>query len=295
MTHSELIARFPAACSIAERVLLVPPEQILRLKGISVHECRVFILISKGTMTMDTGNDYTRITAGHFLDFLAWEPITFTDMTDDIEGWCLLPNYEFTNESLNDMKPANAESFKDRHSMPHVLLNDSDVRILDNQLQLLSNTLKDTGHFYRTELSQTYFRSFMLELGNLMLRKGHAAEESDGVVTRQDRILMDFLKLVWRFYREEHNIQFYSEKLCISSKHLSRVVSTKLGKTPYAVIRDEIIQQAGFLLKDTIMPVQEIASELHFSETAAFCKFFKKHSGISPTAFRKSGHDKSDQ
>ena len=99
-----------------------------------------------------------------------------------------------------------------------------------------------------------------------------------------------FLKLVWKYYKTEHNIDFYSERLCLSSKHLSRVVRAKLGKTPYAVIRDELLQRAELLLKDTKMSVKEVAEELHFSEMAAFCKFFKKKHGVSPTAYRTKQH-----
>lgn len=101
--------------------------------------------------------------------------------------------------------------------------------------------------------------------------------------------MRSFLKLVWKYYRTEHNVDFYAARLCLSSKHLSRVVRGKLGKTPHAVIRDELLQRASYLLKDTKISVQDISAELHFSEMAAFCKFFKKHTGMSPTSFRAAG------
>ncbi len=129
----------------------------------------------------------------------------------------------------------------------------------------------------------------MLESGNLMLRKRNTVEETEGVENRQDTIMRSFLKLVWKYYRTEHNVDFYAARLCLSSKHLSRVVRGKLGKTPHAVIRDELLQRASYLLKDTKISVQDISAELHFSEMAAFCKFFKKHTGMSPTSFRAAG------
>ncbi|WP_297070005.1 AraC family transcriptional regulator [uncultured Duncaniella sp.] len=288
MTQAELISIFPPQNSIVERILLIGPDLFRRLEGLAVHECRIFLLLTRGTATLSVGNETIRIHAGHFMDLLVWEPITFMAMSDDIAGWCILPNYEFTNEALNDMKPANSESFKNRHSVPRLTLNENEAAVIEAQLSLFRKCLNDTDHFYRSELCQTYFRSFMLEIGNLMLRKGQAEEESDGVVTRQDMIIMGFLKLVWKYYKEEHNIDFYAGRLCVSAKHLSRVVKDKLGKTPYAVIRDELVQQACFLLKDTTMSIQDISAELHFSEMAAFCKFFKKHNSVSPTMFRAS-------
>ena len=289
MTQSELIRLFPAAASIPERVLLIHPDQMHLLKGQSVQECRVFILISQGSVTLRTGTKTTRLEADCFIDMLVWEPIEFIDMSPNLRAWCLLPNYLFTNEALHGLKPADAESFKDRHTVPTLPLNNRETETLHHQLELLYAALNDTEHFYRPLLCRTYFRSFMLEAGNILRHKSQTYEDSEGVETRQDTILRSFLKLVWRYYRTEHNVEFYAAKLCLSSKHLSRVVRQKLGKTPYAVVRDELLQQATTLLAESKMSIQEISAELHFSEQPAFCKFFKKHIGMSPSAYRSRG------
>lgn len=286
MTQAELISKFPTQNSIANRVLLISPDLFPQLKSISVHECRIFLLVTQGTVTVETGYTLNHIEANGFIDMLVWEPISFVDMSPDLQAWCLLPNYLFTNESINGMKPADSESFKDRHTIPLLHLTNEETIILESQLQLLLSALKKQTHFYRTELCQTYFRSLMLEMGNLIQHKRKNTEDTEKVESRQSMIMRNFLKLVWKYYKSEHNIEFYAEKLCLSSKHLSRVVKEKLGKTPHTVIKEELIQRATYLLKNTKMSIQDIASELHFSEMAAFCKFFKKHNGISPTAYR---------
>lgn len=288
MTQTELMNSFPPGCSINDRVLLISPEMFPELKGRTIQECRAFLLITRGNLTAKVGTRLTRVTSNYFIDMLVWEPVEFTEMSDDLRAWCLLPNYVFTNESLNGLKPADSESFKDRHAIPLLQLDNDDTATLQRQLELMQSALKNTAHFYREELCRTYFRSFMLEAGNIMHLKRTASDDTEGIENRQDTILRSFLKLVWKYYKSEHNIDFYASRLCLSSKHLSRVVRDKLGKTPYAVIRDELLQQASSLLKDTKMSVQDISAELHFSEMAAFCKFFKKHTGMSPTSFRNS-------
>ena len=240
-----------------------------------------------GELTLKAGSHVARIAAPRLLDMLVWEPITLLDMSEDLRAWCLLPNYQFTNEALSGMKPAESEGFKDRQQIPNIALRQEDVALLERQMQLIATALQNREHVYRTELAQSYFKSLMLEIGNMLLQIGEADEDADGIETRRDMILRSFLKLVWKYYRKEHNVDFYAGRLCLSSKHLSRVVREKLGKTPYGVIRDELIQRAVYLLKDTNMSVQEIAGDLHFSETASFCKFFKKHHGVSPTVFRR--------
>lgn len=286
MTQSELISIFPPENAIQDRVLLITPTIIRRILNISIRECRVFLLVSAGKITVKVGSSEIEIESNSLVDILAWEPITFTGLSDNLNAWCMLPNYLFTNESLNGLKPADSESFKDRHEIPVMVLTSEEIARLERQLELLGESLADFGNYYRTELCRSYFRNFMLETGNLVQHKKMALDDSDSVESRQDTILRSFLKLVWKHYKSEHNVDFYAKRLCLSSKHLSRVVRNSLGKTPYAVIRDELLQKAMELLKTTKKPIQEISSELHFSEMAAFCKFFKKHTGLSPTTYR---------
>lgn len=286
MTQPELIANFPGACSIADRVLLVSPSMFSRLCGVSVHECRVFVLVTRGRLRLKTSTTDAVVEAHSLIDMLVWEPVTFVEMSEDIRAWCIMPNYIFTNEALNGLKPEDSESFKDRHKVPFLPLMAEGENVLERLLEQMAAAMADEDHFYRKELCQTFFRAFMLEAGNMMHDRHAESVESEGVENRQDTILRSFLKLVWKYYRTEHNVDFYAQRLCLSSKHLSRVVCGRLGKTPFAVIRDELLQRASYLLRDTKMPVQDISAELHFSEMAAFCKFFKKHKGMSPTAYR---------
>ncbi len=295
MTLAELIDIYPEDKSIPDRMLLLSPDDFRAMEGGCVQECRLFLLITRGSVTMQVGPKTVHATGNHFIDILAWDSVKFIEMSPDLRAWWLLPNYLFTNESLNGLKSVDTESLKDRHTLPIFPLTPEDTGVLEFQLQLLHRTLSDVGHYYRTDLCHTYFRSFMFEFGNIQHRQNSIMEAASGIENRQDVIVRSFLKLVWRYYKTEHNIGFYAEKLCLSSKHLSRVIHNKLGKTPYAVIRDEMLQHAYYLLKDTKLSIQEISADLHFSEMAAFCKFFKKHTGLSPTAYRYAERRKSER
>ena len=287
MTQSELICIFPRELSIPERALLISPFFMPRMIGISVQECRVFLLIVNGNAKIKIRSKVIDVGGNALVDMLVWEPVTFIEFSDDLEAWCLLPNYMFTNESLNGLKPADSESFKDKYSLPVLPLTDEEMNLLCRQMKMLSVALSDFSNIYRVELCQTYFRSFMLETGNIVQHKA-LNDDAASVESRKDMIVRNFLKLVWRYYMAEHNVDFYAKRLCLSSKHLSRVVKDSLGKSPYAVIQDEIAQQAMEMLKMSKKSIQEISSELNFSETSAFCKFFKKRIGMSPKAYRIS-------
>lgn len=95
------------------------------------------------------------------------------------------------------------------------------------------------------------------------------------------------MKLVWEYCTEKHNLDFYADKLCLSTKHLTRIVKEKMGITPHEAIVGELIHKASDMLAKNDVPVSQIASALNFSDQASFCKFFRQAKGMSPTEYRK--------
>ena len=132
-----------------------------------------------------------------------------------------------------------------------------------------------------------YFKSFSLELGNIMLSHREDTDRFTPHINKYDFITLGFLKLVSRYFSSEHTVDFYAESLCISTKHPTRVVKEKIGKTPHEVICNEIVHQAMLMLEDERIPVGQIAEELHFSDQASFSKFFKKQMKMAPMLYRR--------
>lgn len=59
------------------------------------------------------------------------------------------------------------------------------------------------------------------------------------------------------------------------------------GITPYNYYISQRLELSRNLLRNTALPVQEIARHLSFSDCHRFSAFFKKYSGQSPTQYRK--------
>ena len=80
---------------------------------------------------------------------------------------------------------------------------------------------------------------------------------------------------------------FRSRELCVTPKHLSRVVKECSGMSPHDIIAGEVLSLAVQLLQNDNMLIQQVADVLHFSDQAEFSKFFKKYIGMSPVEYRK--------
>ncbi|WP_153676373.1 helix-turn-helix domain-containing protein, partial [Pseudomonas aeruginosa] len=69
--------------------------------------------------------------------------------------------------------------------------------------------------------------------------------------------------------------------------HLNSVARRLSGQTALGIVHQRLLLEAKRDLVYTAMTVNEIADRLGFSEPAYFTRFFKRLSGVSPSAFRK--------
>lgn len=111
--------------------------------------------------------------------------------------------------------------------------------------------------------------------------------ESD-VDTSGDNLIRSFKKAVNEHYKVEHATTFYASELFITPDHLNRAVKARIGKTAKDYIQARIITEAKRLLYFTDLTAKEIAYELGFNEPGNFSAFFKKHTQLSPSDFKKN-------
>ena len=111
--------------------------------------------------------------------------------------------------------------------------------------------------------------------------------ESD-IDTSGDNVVRTFKTEVDQYYKQEHSTNFYANQLHISPDHLNRTFKSKIGKTAKEYIQSRIITEAKRLLYFTALSNKEIGYELGFNEPANFSAFFKKHTQLSPSSFKKA-------
>ncbi|GGB94784.1 helix-turn-helix domain-containing protein [Dyadobacter sediminis] len=80
----------------------------------------------------------------------------------------------------------------------------------------------------------------------------------------------------------------YAAQLSVHVNHLNAAVQEVTGKSTTMHINERLLAEAKSLLIYTEWSVGDIAFSLGFEYASYFNNFFKKHSGITPLAFRKS-------
>jgi AraC family transcriptional regulator, transcriptional activator of pobA len=115
-----------------------------------------------------------------------------------------------------------------------------------------------------------------------------ASRARTGSVTLQpaDTTVARLRALVDEFFRSEHQLGFYAEKLGMTVDRLNDHVKRATGVTAGHLIRQRVLTEAKRQLVFTTQPIQEIAEELAFSDPSHFARFFRKHTGTTPHEFR---------
>ena len=138
---------------------------------------------------------------------------------------------------------------------------------------------------FSTEIANSMFYIFMQLCYQSHQSRVELASLSDTSMTTRS-LGSRFFRLLHEHYKSHHNVSFYADLLCVSSKYLAQVVRSFSGHTPKELIDRRLAAEALFLLTKTEMNIQEISNELGFPDQSYFGRFFKRIFGLSPLSYR---------
>jgi AraC family transcriptional activator of pobA len=165
------------------------------------------------------------------------------------------------------------------------LLNSPDEIILAEKefttLQMLTSIMQNEASARGTDVDaslRSLLNSFLIQLERHTPRQDSKKSTS---------VIENFRMLVEKNFMKEHRVEFYAEKMGITSKALTMQVTRALGKSPRTVIQDRFMMEARRYLAFSNMSIAEIGYELGFEDANYFTRFFKSYEKLTPAAFRK--------
>ena len=100
-------------------------------------------------------------------------------------------------------------------------------------------------------------------------------------------ILFKYRSLIDSHYKTEKLVAFYANQLNISANYLNILCKKHFNVSATVMIHERLMLEAKRALLTTEKPIKAIAFDLGFYDVAYFSKFFKKHTQITPHAFRE--------
>lgn len=113
----------------------------------------------------------------------------------------------------------------------------------------------------------------------------------DSIHKTQNETFKNFLKILEDNYKRSDGVDFYAEKLFMSSRNLNLICKNILNQSVSEIIETRKLIEAKNQLIHTDKTVAEIGFDLGFNEKSYFSNVFKRKSGQTPTEFREDMKD----
>jgi AraC-like DNA-binding protein len=186
---------------------------------------------------------------------------------------------------LNDLSLNVQESFTTWLSVKQnacVPLEERGLNAMINYFNMMKDTLQIKDNPYRMQIAINLTRAFFYGAGYHFHNFSNTNTKS-----HNEELTEKFLNLVQIHYKQERGLNFYAEKMCITPKHLAKVIKENSTRSANEWIDEYVVLMAKALLKSTNMTIQQIADDLNFPSQSFFGKYFKRIVGISPREYKK--------
>ena len=242
-----------------------------------------FTLVKEGWLTISYDGKELTLLPNDLYIYSPGMGITILSASEDYKGICLLVDEHLTLETdtVRDMVRI--------AYLPIVRLHEPRIALVPEMASHLGNRMEEIAGYlhsantHKSAIVQYLYAIFLLDLQNAL----EQTVLSERVPKRTEEVFIGFIRLLSEHFIEHHDIPFYADALNISATYLSRVVRQITGRTVIDYVNQFLAIEATFLLRTTDLSIAQISDRLHFSDQAAFSKFFSRLQGVSPKDYRR--------
>lgn len=167
---------------------------------------------------------------------------------------------------------------------PYYAINIEERDLLLNLQEILKKALvEEETVAFLPEMKKHSFLSLFYHASSIYARYNVSHKVK---LNRREELTIGFLRLLAKHYKEERSVKYYADRLFVTPKHLTQTLKEGTGRTTGSFIDRAVIVGAKVLLRDPSLNIAQVAQELNFADQFTFAKYFKKHTGITPSQFR---------
>lgn len=163
------------------------------------------------------------------------------------------------------------------------------TNIINNMFRLLHVYFDQVGCTCISQLVLLQLKAFFIGFHEYLQRNPRTTK-SNGESPRMREMFNRFMMLVERDYKLSRDVAYYASQMNITPKYLTLIVRQMTHETPKHIIDHYTILQLKLQLTASRQSVKEIAWEYHFNDVSFFCRYFKRHTGLTPMKIRTVGN-----
>ena len=171
----------------------------------------------------------------------------------------------------------------------HVFTLNDDLLILYNHFYDMLHLAfaRDFNNPYYTDIIQSLFQAAILACCGI-LEQELTSNSSVRHEKTADHHFQCFLDLLNASPSKRRSVSSYAGELCISPKYLTAIIKKCSGKTANQWIREKMLEEIRFHLKQTDLSIKQVSDKLDFPNPSFFGKYVKDNLGMTPGEFRNS-------
>ena len=225
--------------------------------------------------------DIFTLTEGEVIIFFPSETVMWLDMSEDFRADVLRYSPGILRESCLQIEHTTYSLLKKHRKLlePNVCQN-----VVGSMFVLLRQLYDSTCHSCFERIVIRQLEVFFLGFYDYSLTDCDVFP-SDGSKRTND-LFGKFMEMLEDNYLVSRKVEFYADSLCITAKYLTMIVVRKTGLTPKKMIDEYVILQMKLMLRSPGISAKEVASQFSFSDMSFFTRYFKSHTGITPSAFQ---------
>ena len=165
---------------------------------------------------------------------------------------------------------------------------DFQLPVANEDLQTARNILDTLWHLvhqpdYHRQTASSLVAALMHHYDRLFHQQ---ADNLAATRSREQTIFDRFILLVNQHCREQHQISYYAERLCLTERYLGTIVRQTSGTTAKEWIDRALIARIKVELRHTDKSVARISEEMNFPNPSFFSKYFKRLTQQTPAQYR---------
>ena len=160
------------------------------------------------------------------------------------------------------------------------------TNIIDSMFALLKVYFNQSECTCISQLVLLQLKAFFVGFHEYLQRNPQNRPDDEVKSYRVRELFNRFMMLMERDYKLSRDVNYYADLMHITSKYLTNIVRQVAGHTPKTIIDQYVILQLKMQLQRSNQSIKEIAWEYHFTDVSFFCRYFKKHTGLTPQQMR---------
>lgn len=265
-------------------------EKIHQLSHPFTLDAFVFLLCKSGELVVTTNSKDIHLKKNDLFINFPGQVIHFNvpeDYKGEVTVLIAVMDLAFIHEMNLDIKPI-AQKMLDLSSSQSMELSEKVFSELINLIKVVIEEINNNEPDSATnDILRSLITALFFKISRFVDKNLKDSQVDNEVFDKNIKYFKEFMMLLAENFKKERSVGFYADKMHLSPKYFTTLIKRASGQTAADWINNYVILEAKNLLKYSTMNVQEISYSLNFPNQSFFGKYFKHHTGMTPSEYKK--------